>query len=246
MTISHRNRVNGQIVRTIPDSVCENCSKTYRPKRSNRTRFCSRDCAFTAQRAGKNNARHNPDKEQARRKNWPKSVIWCVACSICCTAFVSRKKRKRCAACAVASLKPVEPKSKPCARGCGSHVFGDLRKKYCRSCVRKRAALATKQKHGKGKKNRHRAKRYGVTYEPINPVAVFKRDRWRCQICGIATPERLRGTHYDRAPELDHRIPMSKGGPHTWANVQCSCRKCNHRKGATIIAGQMSLFPIAA
>ena len=35
---------------------------------------------------------------------------------------------------------------------------------------------------------------------------------------------------YRRSPELDHIIPLSKGGAHTPENTQCVCRQCNSEK----------------
>lgn len=52
----------------------------------------------------------------------------------------------------------------------------------------------------------------------LNRRAVFARDGHRCQYCGAA------------AENLDHVIPRSKGGPHTWDNVVAACRPCNTRK----------------
>jgi 5-methylcytosine-specific restriction endonuclease McrA len=72
---------------------------------------------------------------------------------------------------------------------------------------------------------------------------VLDRDGWRCQMCGVKTPKRLRGTFDDRAPELDHRVPMAMGGGHVWDNVQCSCRRCNAAKNAMAVLGQTNLFP---
>ena len=48
--------------------------------------------------------------------------------------------------------------------------------------------------------------------------AVFARDDWLCQYCGRA------------AENVDHVIPRSRGGTHTWENVVASCRRCNARK----------------
>jgi 5-methylcytosine-specific restriction endonuclease McrA len=48
--------------------------------------------------------------------------------------------------------------------------------------------------------------------------AVFARDDHRCQYCG------------DRADSIDHVVPRSKGGPHTWENVAAACRPCNLTK----------------
>ena len=48
--------------------------------------------------------------------------------------------------------------------------------------------------------------------------AVFARDEWVCQYCGVT------------AENVDHVIPRSRGGTHTWENVVASCRRCNARK----------------
>jgi len=49
---------------------------------------------------------------------------------------------------------------------------------------------------------------------------VFKRDNNECQYCG---------THKDLT--LDHVIPSSKGGSHSWINLVTACKKCNAKKG---------------
>jgi len=48
--------------------------------------------------------------------------------------------------------------------------------------------------------------------------AVFVRDDFQCQYCGAV------------AENVDHVLPRSRGGTHTWANVVASCRRCNTRK----------------
>ena len=48
--------------------------------------------------------------------------------------------------------------------------------------------------------------------------AVFARDHWSCQYCGKP------------AENVDHVLPKSRGGPHSWDNVVASCRPCNSRK----------------
>jgi 5-methylcytosine-specific restriction endonuclease McrA len=53
---------------------------------------------------------------------------------------------------------------------------------------------------------------------PLSRRAVFARDDGRCQYCGRA------------AENIDHIVPKSRGGRHTWDNVVASCRPCNSRK----------------
>jgi 5-methylcytosine-specific restriction endonuclease McrA len=54
---------------------------------------------------------------------------------------------------------------------------------------------------------------------PLNRRAVFNRDAHLCQYCG------------SKAENLDHVVPRSRGGSHTWENVVAACRACNTRKG---------------
>lgn len=53
---------------------------------------------------------------------------------------------------------------------------------------------------------------------PLSRRNVFARDAGRCQYCGRP------------AENLDHVVPRSRGGTHSWDNVVASCRACNARK----------------
>jgi 5-methylcytosine-specific restriction endonuclease McrA len=48
--------------------------------------------------------------------------------------------------------------------------------------------------------------------------AVFARDNHSCQYCG------------GHADSIDHVLPRSRGGDHSWENVAAACRSCNLRK----------------
>jgi len=52
----------------------------------------------------------------------------------------------------------------------------------------------------------------------LNRRAVFARDNYTCQYCG------------GKAESIDHVVPRSRGGAHSWENVVAACRKCNNRK----------------
>lgn len=54
---------------------------------------------------------------------------------------------------------------------------------------------------------------------PLTRRAVFGRDGNLCQYCGAP------------AESLDHVVPRSRGGGHTWDNVVACCRRCNIKKG---------------
>lgn len=88
-------------------------------------------------------------------------------------------------------------------------------------------------KYGFGN-HRRRAKKFGVLYQSLNFRLVWERDCGRCQLCGKYTPWELRGKPHPDAPELGHIVPVSRGGPHSYENVECECRDCNGNKGAQI------------
>lgn len=105
----------------------------------------------------------------------------------------------------------------------------------CDVCARKHEPIRLRKKAAA-----YKARKLKTQVEPIDPLKVFERDKWRCHLCGEKTPRRLRGTYDPRAPELEHIIPLAKGGTHTWGNVACSCRACNGMKGAKA-QGQLGL-----
>jgi 5-methylcytosine-specific restriction endonuclease McrA len=53
---------------------------------------------------------------------------------------------------------------------------------------------------------------------PLNRRSVFARDEHRCQYCN------------GPAESIDHVVPRSRGGIHSWDNVVAACRPCNVRK----------------
>jgi hypothetical protein len=78
-------------------------------------------------------------------------------------------------------------------------------------------------------------RRLRVWHENVDPIKVFRRDKWVCQHCGCGTPEWLRGnTLSESSPELDHVLPIAHGGAHSYVNTQCLCRACNSVKGDRI------------
>ncbi len=232
--------------------VCESCGAEFvegklsaeQRAKGHKARFCSNACRASSSRLYAS-AKEAKRAERLRHRDrlglppaWQPTEAACIACA---GLFIARSANaKRCEPC-----RPGYPRAKltkPCG-ACGELITGNAAKKFCSKCVRRRSAALFVKAHGATKKHRHRARRFKVEYQPISPAKLFDRDSWRCQICGIKTPKRLRGTLEPNAPEIDHRIPMALGGPHTWANVQCACRACNMVKGARLALGQLTLFP---
>lgn len=61
--------------------------------------------------------------------------------------------------------------------------------------------------------------RDGLT--PARRVKILDRDDYTCQACGS-----------ERWLQVDHIIPVSKGGSNAERNLQALCRDCNRAKGA--------------
>lgn len=112
-------------------------------------------------------------------------------------------------------------KTKVCA--CCGDVFHSVykNKKYCEKC-------SAKQRHCD---HRFRANRYGVEYDPTVTIdALIERDGNICQICGQPCDKNDKSWNNGIGPlypTIDHIIAMSKGGPHTWDNVQLAHAYCN-------------------
>jgi hypothetical protein len=80
-------------------------------------------------------------------------------------------------------------------------------------------------KRAAGSLRRARQKTNGP-YEHIDALDVWTRDGGRCGICGrLVDPIEF---------EVDHIIPISRGGSHRMSNVQVAHRSCNRRKAAKI------------
>ncbi len=65
---------------------------------------------------------------------------------------------------------------------------------------------------------------------------LYQRDDGVCNGCGIVCDWNdfvMDGDNFiagDNYPSIDHIMPLSKGGRHTWSNVQLMCRRCNYLK----------------
>lgn len=111
-------------------------------------------------------------------------------------------------------------------------VCGSLtqKPKYCCSGCRDKANWATKE-------HRRRARiQIQMVDRDITVEGLFRRDKGICSICGgrcdledytVREGVFIAGDWY---PSADHIKPISKGGLHSWGNVQLAHRRCNTLK----------------
>lgn len=101
----------------------------------------------------------------------------------------------------------------------------------CRRVDYRRAYYAANRDKFIASAHRRARRMAGAFVENVNPSVVYERDKWICHLCGEPT---LRKPRWKRDPlmaSLDHVIPISRGGDHSYANVACSHLRCNYAKG---------------
>lgn len=224
-------------------AVCVQCGEAYSYRRGKADqggrvgKYCSRACFF-ARKA----QRTSPHGQLIQGAVEIKRCVECGAeahgrwwkyCSDECRRLAANRKAKLYwARKALNSRRPVV-----CV-DCGTLMDRGqcgARPKRCKACQRKKRRA---DKNRWGHSACARAKYFGAPRDySIRAVDVLARDGWRCRLCGIDTPETLRGTKAWNAPEVDHIVPLSAGpcGPgHVWSNLQCLCRRCNSLKGSSL------------
>lgn len=73
-----------------------------------------------------------------------------------------------------------------------------------------------------------RARARGQFIENVDAFVVYERDQGICGICGESVPrERF---------DVDHIVPLAKGGEHSYANVQAAHPSCNYSKRDRLVA----------
>lgn len=67
-------------------------------------------------------------------------------------------------------------------------------------------------------------------YQKIDRQTVLKRDGYKCAVCGIKLNRKAIPLSPNN-PTVDHIVPLSKGGTHTYDNLRACCLNCNSKKG---------------
>lgn len=218
--------------------TCRGCGVVFWRKLGKRNKglYHSRQCAFAHHAAGGN--RRKPKPKQLKPPTPLRTCAVCgtehvtrsQTCSPECKVELSRRKSK------AYYLKSRTAKTERACLECGKFFtpeYGSKRRTFCKLQCQRRATRRIAKAIRKARKRK-------VIAERFDPLEILRRDKHRCQLCGVATPARLRGKMVPNAPEVDHIIPLALGGCHSYENTQCLCRKCNHNKRNTT-RGQLRL-----
>ena len=97
--------------------------------------------------------------------------------------------------------------------------------------LRKKERKLYRYKYGKNSSHKKRVLKFGSKYENVRRDLLFKRFNYICQGCNVrCIHPNKHNYNNDNCATLDHIIPVSKKGEHTYINTQLLCRKCNSNK----------------
>lgn len=202
---------------TNPERPCEYCGEIFKPY-DHRARYCSLTCSSKAQAKDKvakildatkdyREARH---KEAEIKKHHKKEEL---------RANKMRQKFER-------MQNAVQIGFRYCER-CGQPMIGGAM--YCSDLCRRRANYSANE-------IRRRTRKREQFIENVSLEALYKRDSGICYLCGKACRYDdyimrdgafIAGDYY---PSIDHIVPLSKGGEHSYANTKLAHRVCNTLK----------------
>jgi len=224
------------VPRLARQAICLQCGKDFVAVGSARGKYCSGSCA-----AKHRWVIHRPTMLRAVSVG-AHSALHYSQCRVCRSVIgpARLKPSNVCANCihvlgdwAARALAPdllrARLNGRPC-KTCGQ-LFSPSKNKsvYCSHRCGKRTE-SHRVLHRQFKALRKARAKSNGPHERINPLIVFNRGGWVCYLCKCDTPKELRGTIEPNAPEVEHIIPLARGGFHTYGNVACCCRACNIEK----------------
>jgi 5-methylcytosine-specific restriction endonuclease McrA len=79
---------------------------------------------------------------------------------------------------------------------------------------------------------KYRTKKREAWVEDVYDELVYARCGWVCMLCGERVDPKITG---EMGKSLDHIIPISRGGEHSYANTQLAHLVCNKRKNDRLV-----------
>lgn len=234
----HYNRLNyaGTVEFPPRPTECIGCGAPTRAAKAvgTKPKYCSDKCrSVVSQRkridSGKYAAGLERRKAVAASRELP--VHTCMQCSVTWTSTHRRSKfcSSRCLNKYQDDNNPIRCSEADCERG----VRG---KGLCAMHWRRKARADGRETNRawdesrKATYHKRRAQKLGTQVEDIRPIDIYERDVWLCGLC--STPVDPDAKHPDPlSPSLDHILPLSLGGTHTYENVQLAHLTCNVSKG---------------
>ena len=154
-------------------------------------------------------------------------------CTVCQSVVLRLGGAKRCSAeCELLHQKALHSQKmserRHVCEQCGNE-FAGRKQRYCQHCQTEhnREAVRAARSARRAAKRGARRNSFGRT---ITLQRLIARDGPMCAICGKPTDY---DAHHltDEYPSIDHVVPLSHGGNHSWTNVRVAHRGCNSFRG---------------
>ncbi len=240
--------------------TCQGCGKAFYPRAIDRTKYCSRECAYA----------HTDQwshliKKHGQREFGNHCPVYFLKCRICGKSFTSRRNLKAPTCSRVCKLainrwdnvqrnnqKKIALNRIYKCKWCGKEFKPEYRNKrriFCSETCDKQSERfnSYKYKSSVGRKlyqgklrECNKEMKYKVNYLRLL-TKIYERDKGICQLCfkkvlfNDKLPMRER-------PVLDHIIPLSKDGEHKESNLQLTHWHCNSSKGNHVKNQQLRLL----
>lgn len=190
--------------------ICQICNSSFKKTSGSKGLYCSRSCSTIGSK-----------QTWAHKSEKTKTLSSSVYCLQCLTLITSKNAKKFCcASCSTTynNLRRVYPKKEPSKCLACNKLLCDASRKYCSNAcqglLRQINDLAYKRKLVAAAQSRYRAKKLRKTHPSANHL-------------------KIKEIYLNCPPghEVDHIIPLSRGGLHHEDNLQYLTIRENRKKG---------------
>lgn len=101
--------------------------------------------------------------------------------------------------------------------------------------------MAARRKHRKVRYYSPKRRKVYAQGDDIPALVLFNLHAWTCGICHGPINKFYRVPHWEAAT-IEHVIPISLGGTHTWNNVVPAHYKCNMDKGDSLVVDSTGIM----
>ena len=124
---------------------------------------------------------------------------------------------------------------------CGNTAL--IVQRFCskKCCIKAFRRTETYKENRRAHSRRRRARKKNARTETVYLEIIAKRDKYKCHICRKRVNMNLEVAQQHSAT-MDHLIPLSLGGDHSYANIRLAHRSCNSKKGNRAVNEQLLLF----
>jgi hypothetical protein len=223
----------------------------------------SRRQAYYRTEAGRAAAKRKREKYQAKKRIIKQAIrethIIVQPCPNCDTYFVSQQPRLYCTPKCNQQAKnkkiSQEKARERAARTCKTCGQPGVRQRFCSSACHRKHPENRKKRNAyrsafsktpagqvkkRERKHTRQARKRNAFVEIVSVHKLAKAQNWSCWLCGGKISKTAKAPHPDSL-SLDHLVPLSLGGEHSYANCAAAHFRCNALKSNNAVNEQLKL-----